>query len=121
MSDDRWESLRTSAARGLDQARLNVNGKQDLGGWLGPAQSVSNHIIESASVHVLALKSAGKDVSTDEPFAERENSVARNQIVISPAASIEALAVPPHGPGKSLDQAEQREKPRIEPGEIATD
>src|SRR5262245_6770128 len=118
---ERRESFRISAASGLDQAGLNVNGKRAFGGRLGPTQLLSNHIVESALVHVLALQAAGENVSTDKPFAECENPVAGNQIVIPPAASIESLTIPPHGPPKSFNQAEQREEPFVEPGEIATD
>ena len=68
----------------------------------------------------MALQSAGQKVGADEPFAEREDSVAGDQVVVPPPASIKPLAIPTHGPRKSLDQSEQAEKAAIEPSDVAT-
>src|SRR5580692_11122955 len=84
-----------------------------------PTELRSNHIKERASIHVLTLQPAGEYVGGGEVVTCSNISSVRDQVVVSPAAAVEAFAVPSHRRIKRFVDANQGKQRPVELRDVA--
>ena len=90
-----------------DQTRLEIAREGHFRFCLRPAQSVPDHVVEPATQYVLALQTARQEVGPHQPFAQGEEPVGEDEVVIPPTAAVQPLAIPAHGRVEGLHETEQ--------------
>ena len=78
-----------------DQTGLELAGERHLHLRRRPAQSVADHVVETATQYILALQTARQKVGPHESFAQREEPVGEDEVVNAPTAAVEPLGVIP--------------------------
>ena len=80
------DSRTRSSQRCLDGGRKRAAAADADHPW-----AVADRVIEAATKDILALEPARREIGSHQPFAEREESVGENQVVVPPAAVVESF------------------------------
>src|SRR5580704_10737594 len=96
-------------------------GKGIARGLFIPTKFSANHVEEAATIHILTLQPARKNVSASQIGAGGNVSGVRDQIVIAPTAAIQAFAIPSHSRVERFIDSAEREMRAVELREITAD